>query len=218
MPAIEVVPPQDPAPLDGALRALAGFDWIVFTSANAVRAVRERIQAPLPGGVRIASVGTATTDAIHRSFPGVEVSLEPSEEFRAEGLLEAFAGVDLAGRGVLLPLSDRARDVLAAGLTERGARVTTVVAYRTVTPSGLAARLRQELERGLDLLSFASPSAVEGFVSAAGGVGVPAAVIGPVTEAAARDAGLSVVVVARPATAEGLVAAIESYFASGARG
>jgi uroporphyrinogen-III synthase len=116
---------------------------------------------------------------------------------------------------VLLPVSDRARDTLAAGLREQGAGVDVVVAYRTLAPSGARDGLERALAEGIDLVLLASPSAVESLVGALGGRAraVAAAVIGPVTEQAARAAGLDVRGVASPATVQGLAAAAERCFA-----
>lgn len=212
LPLIEIRPPLDGGPLDGALTRLGDYDWLVLTSANAVASVAERwaalgLTGPLP---KVAVVGPATREALVAAFPGRQPDLEPAQSHRAEGLLEAFVSWDIAGRRVLLPSSDQARDLLAAGLRARGALVDTVVAYRTAPPEGLGARLREALSKGVDLVVFASPSAVEGFVAGAGAAasGAKAAVIGPVTEEAARKAGLEVVAVAAPSTAAGLVASI----------
>jgi uroporphyrinogen-III synthase len=223
VPAIEITLPPDVGPLDEALAGLPGYDWVVFTSANAVSAVLgrmvvrglpPRLASPLrgrPGGPRIASVGRATTAALRASFPEDRVGLEPVADFSAAGLLAAFEAHGIGGRRVLVPASTRARDELAAGLRARGASVDVVDAYDTVEPAGLADAVGRAVEVGFDLALFASPSAVEAFARAAGvrAAGLPAVVIGPTTEAAARGAGMEVREVASPSTAEGLVAAAE---------
>ncbi|MBI3932766.1 MAG: uroporphyrinogen-III synthase [Acidobacteria bacterium] len=214
-PAIDVAWPEDTGPLDRALRGLHRYHWILFTSANAVRFVRERLESlgldrdVGVRGVRVGSVGPSTTEAFRAHFPEGTVSVEPTSEFRAEGLLAAL-GPDVDGQTFLLPTSDRARDVLRATLEARGAKVDAVVAYRTMAAGDLPHRLSEALRPGIDLVLFASPSAVEGFVAVAGALarGLPAAVIGPVTEQAARAAGLDVRVVATPSTADGLVAGV----------
>lgn len=214
LPLIEIRPPLDWGPLDSALARLSEYDWLVLTSSNAVEAVAERratlgLAGPLP---KVAVVGPATREALVSALAGRRPDLEPARSHRVEGLLDAFAPWDLSGRRVLLPLSDKARDTLAAGLRVRGALVDPVIAYRTVRPEGLEERLRDLLAQGLDLVVLASPSAVEGFAMGAGAaaVGARAAVMGPVTEEAAREAGFDVVVVAKPSTAAGLLAAIAS--------
>jgi uroporphyrinogen-III synthase len=223
IPSIDIVPPEDVAPLDAALRALSGYSWVTFTSANAVRAVAERLSVlELPGplaasGPQAATVGPSTREAFRGAFPGAPIGLEPEGDFRAAGLLRAFAEAGIRGQRVFLPVSDRARDELAKGLRELGAQVDVVVSYRTVEPEGLRSAVERCLAEGYDLLTFASPSAVSGFVDAAGGavVGSRAAVIGPTTEEAALAAGLRVVAVAEPKTVEGLVAAVVRALAAG---
>jgi uroporphyrinogen-III synthase len=228
VPAIQVVPPPDTAPLDAALLALETYDWVAFTSPNAVSAVLGRIavlgleprlarRAGPPARPRIASVGPATTAALRASFPGDRVVLEPEADFHAGALVAAFARGQRAGVRVLLPASTRARDDLAEGLRGLGAEVDLVAAYATVEPPGLADAVRSCLDGGLDAALFASPSAVEGFARAAGerARGLPVVVIGPTTEAAARSHGMDVRAVARPSTVEGLVAAAERAVGAG---
>lgn len=215
VPAIELAAPPDWAPLDEALCALERYQWVVMTSANAVNAVLGRIAVlglePRLGrrGARLASVGPATTAALRASFPGDRVALEPAAGFRAEALVEAFAERGVRGARVLLPSSTRAREDLPRGLRGMGAEVDVVAAYATVEPPGLAEAVARCLAEGFDLALFASPSAVEGFARAAGegARGLPVAVIGPTTEAAARALGMDVRAVAHPSTAEGLAAA-----------
>jgi len=216
IPAIDVAPPEEPGPLEGALARLADYDWVVLTSPNAVRAVAGRLKAlgsePLLNGARpaLAAVGPSTADAINEELTGRRVDLLPTSEFRAEGLLAAFAQRrSVEGQRFLLPVADRARDVLAEGLRDQGAVVDVVVAYRTVAPANLPEAIAARLDEGIDLALFASPSAAENFASAAGdrARGLPVAVMGPVTERAARALGLDVRAVASPSTLDGLVAA-----------
>lgn len=217
VPAIQVVAPEDLGPLDDALGSLERYDWVVFTSANAVGAVLSRLVVlGLPPrissrGPRVASVGAATSAAIRSALPGEAVDLEPRADFRASGLLEAFADRGCAGARALIPASARARDELPLGLRALGAEVDVVAAYATVEPPDLPDRVRRCVAEGFDIAAFASPSAVEAFASAAGSQarGLPAAVIGPTTEAAALAAGLDVRAMASPSTVDGLVAALE---------
>jgi len=220
VPAIEIVPPADPGPLDEALGELEQYDWVVLTSPNAVSALLTRFavlgQYPrLSGHARIASVGPATTVALRRSFPEDRVALEPQDDFRADGLLAAFSRQRLDGRRVLIPASASAGPTLGEGLRAMGARVDVVETYRTVEPEGLDESVAACLDQGFDLLLFASPSAVEAFARAAGrrASGLPAAVIGPTTEAAALASGLDVRGVAEPSTVEALLATAERLLA-----
>lgn len=211
VPLIEIAPPIDPSPLRATLDRLAEYSCLIFTSANAVRAVAAEMGArTIPSQVRVAAVGPSTAEAVTDAFPGTTVDLTPDKDFSAEGLLAAFAAHDVVGARFLIPASARARDTLAAGLRARGAWVSVVTAYRTVTPGDAGPRVTQALAAGIDLVTFASPSAVEGFASACPDRArwPPAAVIGPVTESAARANGFDVRAVAGAAGAEGLVDAL----------
>jgi len=208
---IEAGPPDDPAALEAALSRLAVYEWIVFTSANAVDAVATgmaALGAVRPPTLRIAAVGPATARAIHGAWADAAITVEPSQDFRGTGLLEAFSAHEVAGRRMLLPVSDRAQHVVERGLLERGARIDRVIAYRTVTLP--ASELRDQLGRTIDAAVFASPSAVDAFRAAAGeaGASLGAVVIGPTTAEAARAAGLRVLATAFPADAEGMVRAL----------
>jgi uroporphyrinogen-III synthase len=217
VPATAIGPPAETGPLDAALKGLEGFDWLVFSSANAVEAVRDRLaRLGLPGGLgargpRLASVGPATTRSLERAFPDDRVALEPEHDYRAAGLVRAFEARGCEGERVLIPASSRAREELPSGLRGLGADVRVVVAYATLEPPGLREAVGRCLDEGFDAATFAAPSAVQAFAAAAGGRsrGLPAAVIGPTTEAAARAAGFDVLAVASPSTVEGLVEALE---------
>lgn len=216
VPLVELAPPGDPGPLRRALAGLGSYRWIALTSANAARRLADALRdagRTLPPSVSVASVGPATSEAVRKAL-GVEPALEPESDYRAEGLLRAFEAHDLTGHSVLLPLSERARETLAEGLRARGARVDAVVAYRTLTPPGARERLEAALAEGVDLVTLASPSAVEGLLAALGqrARGLPCAVIGPVTERSARAAGLEVEAAAEPSTAQGLLAAIRRRY------
>jgi uroporphyrinogen-III synthase len=219
--SIEIVAPDDLRPLDEALEALDRYDWVVLTSANAVKAVLSRLTVlglyPKLGGDgrKVASVGPSTTAALRASFPEDKVALEPAHDTRAAGLVTSFASEKLSGRRVLVPASSLARSELAEGLRVRGAVVDVVAAYRPVEPPGLNQAVADSLARGFDLALFASPSAVEAFARSAGerARGLPVVVIGPTTEAAAREAGLDVRGVASPSTEAGLLEAAERALA-----
>jgi uroporphyrinogen-III synthase len=219
---LELAPPEDYASLDRALGRLHRYDWLALTSGNAVRALRDRLDqlgldpAPLGRALPVASVGPATSELVRELFPWADVALQPTEGFRAETLLALFEARGCRGQRFLLPTSDRARETLARGLAALGADVDAVAAYRTVVPEGLAERLADGLRAGVDLAVFASPSAVEGLATALGERAgrLPAAVIGPVTEQAARRAGLEVRAVASPSTGDGLVHAVAGLYAA----
>jgi uroporphyrinogen-III synthase len=215
VPLIATAPPEDTGAVDAAAAGLDGYDWIAFASANAVRAIADACDRGararvLPPTLRVAAVGPSTSEAIARVFVDATVALQPESDFRAEGLADAFRAVPIRGRRILLPGSDRARDTLAVALRAQGASVTAVTAYRTVTPPDAGARIRAALDAGIDAVTFASPSAVESFAEACPDrtAWPPAAVIGPVTEIAARGRGFDVRAVADAAGARSLAEAL----------
>jgi uroporphyrinogen III methyltransferase/synthase len=207
----------DRAPLAEALTRVSTYRHMVFTSQNAVRIVWDAMRAAgqdarALAGVVVSAVGPATADALLEH--GIAVDVSPSR-FVAEGVLEAFAErTDVRGARVLYPAALGARDVLPVGLRRLGAIVDVVPIYRSVFDGRGAAALCAQLAAGeLDLVTVTSASAVRGYLEAvgpelAGRVGV--ASIGPVTSAAARAAGIPVVVESNPSTIAGLVTAVRS--------
>lgn len=146
--------------LQRALASIGSFDWIVFASRHAVAAVLEHLPAA-PAGVRIAAVGKATALTLRQR--GWPVDLVP-EEANAAALIAAFAArwspAD-AGVKILYPASSRALPTLTVGLTQLGAAVTQVEAYRTEAAHLDLAECRAWIARaGVGAVTFASPSAV----------------------------------------------------------
>jgi uroporphyrinogen-III synthase len=220
-PTICIVPLADLTALRTALTAPAAYDWIVFTSQNAVQVVCDRLPAWGLGPrdlarAAVAAIGPATAQALSRR--GVEPALVP-ERFIAEAVVEALAArQDLLGKRVLLPRAREARDALPDGLRALGAAVDVIPVYETVRApedgSGLAAALRSGT---IDAVTFTSSSSVHGFVEM---VGAPAAtsgrflavVIGPVTAATARELGLRETIAADEYTTGGVVKALVRHF------
>ena len=221
LPMVRFLEPADTSALDRSIATLEEFDWLIFTSPNAVRFFLARCRAirswPAASAPRIAAVGPATRLALETE--GLRASLVP-REFSGAALASELA-LQLAGRRALLPRSDRAADDLHAALRRARATVTEVVAYRTAEAESLDAALLEVIRRGgADAVTFFSPSAFEHFARVLGsqalretGARVAFAAVGPVTAAAIREAGLPVAVEAREATAPSLVAALERYFA-----
>jgi uroporphyrinogen III methyltransferase/synthase len=225
-PMIRVVPPEDEEPLHHAAAHAATFDWIVFTSANAVDAF---MRALLAGdrdirsiaGTKLCAVGTATADRL-ATF-GIKVDLVPSE-FRAEGALAALKQHGpLEGRRVLLPRADIGREVLADELRKLGALVTEVIAYRTLIDEGQREGdpdvYRLLLDRAIDVVTFTSASAVRNFARVYGAEQAAdllrrtvVACIGPVTTDAATELDIPVTIQPSTYTVAALVDAIASHF------
>jgi uroporphyrinogen III methyltransferase/synthase len=134
VPMIAIAPPEDPRPLRAAIEALATFEWIALTSPNAANAFADALEAARAAAPpRIASVGPGTTRALAER--GLAVALE-AEASLQEGLARALVAAGVAGRRVLVPQADRAREALEQALEAAGASVTAVVAYRTVEGAG----------------------------------------------------------------------------------
>jgi uroporphyrinogen-III synthase len=154
-------------------------------------------------------VGEATAAAVREAFPGEEPALRPASGTGGAALAEALAVQGVRGSRVLLPVSSRGRPELEQGLVAAGARVERVVAYSSQAPQGFARAWAEAMDLGAELVVFASPSAVAAVAEASGPKPrLPAVVIGPTTEAAARAAGFRIRAAANEASEEGLLGAV----------
>jgi|YelNatPaOPRAMG01_1025707.scaffolds.fasta_scaffold04869_8 uroporphyrinogen III methyltransferase/synthase len=218
-PTIRIAPPLDYEPLERAIHDLRRFDWVIFTSANGVDAFWERLSAAgldasALAGVKVASIGPATRASLAKR--GVQASFTPPR-YVAE---EIAAGIgDVRGRAILLPRAHIARPALAQELRRKGATVTEVVAYRTLTAEPAPEAL-VELERGLDAVVFTSSSTVTGLFEILGPRAqnilkdAVIACIGPITAQTARERNLRVSITAQEYTSTGLVRALIDYYRS----
>jgi uroporphyrinogen III methyltransferase/synthase len=230
-PMIRIAPPDDWAPLDGAVDRIATFDWVIFTSVNAVdhfmqRLYRDSRDVRELKGVRLCAVGPSTRDRLLRY--GVRVDLAP-EDFRAEGVVAALGEVEaVGGRSFLLPRADVGRERLAEALREAQADVVDVTAYRTLPAEPELEHhpdvYRMLLDRAIDVVTFTSAAAVRNFVVTYGADQAAdllqqtrVAVSGPVTAEAATRLGLPVTIMPTEFTLSALVQAIaEHYIAASA--
>ena len=212
-PLIEIQPLEDYYFLDSAIRCMAAFDWVIFTSRNGVRFFFERLamagkDARWLHRAKVAAIGPKTAEALKAG--GIAVDTTP-KEFRQEGLLERLKKTRVQGKKILIVRAQEARDVLPSGLRDAGASVSVVPAYRTkLRDRGDAALLK-----GCDLVTFTSSSCVEGFVKVFGKrypKKMSFASIGPVTSATCRSHGIKVAVEAKEYTLDGLAAAISSCY------
>lgn len=216
-PTIDFAPLADFHDLDAALARAGSFDWIIFTSANGVRHVFDRLKtlgrkpqsiqrrdAPSP---RLAAIGPATARSLEEL--GLHVDLVPTkylgEQIAAELPVER-------GASALLLRADLASDVLARGLTARGVMVTDVDAYRTVMPEVPDVDLS-----AIDAITFTSSSTVRNLLEMLGSRlgelnSKTVFCIGPVTADTARELGLHVSAVASEHTVEGLVSTLLKYY------
>lgn len=214
LPSIAVVGPRDGGKaLAGALSVVGGYDWIAFTSSNAVERFLSGIRDVRQlAGVKLAAVGTATAAALRRGHLVADlVSVRPSAAGLVESMGKPPTGATVGGRVLFCRAAD-ALPTLAEGLRAAGWTVDEVEAYATElpTPRDGATRGNVERARGADAVVFASPSAVRGFVSLLSHEGVPqvAVCIGETTAAEARESGFAHVAISQSANDEGLVAAV----------
>ena len=215
IPTIDVQPPCDYSDLDAALAEVSEFDWIVFASANAVRAVHERLMATgrdsrALHGVRVASIGPATSDATKEY--GVVADLVPATA-TSKGLAEAMSREGVRKSRILLPRADIATRDLPDMLNALGADITQVTAYRTVIPEASRDRATDAIRTGVDVATFTSSSTVRNLLRLLDGgagslAGAKIACIGPTTAATASRFGLKVDIVASTPTISGLVQAL----------
>jgi uroporphyrinogen-III synthase len=220
LPMVRFLEPTDFTALDQAIALLGDFDWVVLTSANAVRfflaRCRELDRWPGGGKPKIAAVGPATRASLEAA--GLQAAFVP-QTFNGAALAAELAP-QLPGRRVLLPRSDRAEDDLPAALRVAGADVTEVVAYLTAAPERLDdASIGMICQGQVDAVIFFSPSAVQQFAGAVGaetfaqiGGRTPLVAVGPVTASAIRKAGSLAAVEAPRATSGGVVEALERHF------
>jgi len=222
VPTISVEPPRNPQQMDKAVRGLVEgrYEWVAFTSVNAVKAVREKfdeygLDARAFSGLKVAAVGEKTAEAI--TAWGIRPDLVPSGEQSARGLLEDWPPydelLDPINR-VFLPRADIATEALVAGLVELGWEVDDVTAYRTVRAAPPPAPTREAIKTGkFDAVVFTSSSTVRNLVGIAGKPHATTVIacIGPATAQTAEEHGLRVDVVSPTPSAEVLADALADF-------
>jgi uroporphyrinogen III methyltransferase / synthase len=208
--------------LDRYLRAAGQYEWVFFTSQNAVRALEQRCAAQgrsleqVLGQVKVAAVGPATADAVRAAGLGVtHISRVHNGVALAEELAE-----QVHGKRVFLPRSDRANPDLIEALQRQGALVLAVAAYKTVAPEAERGKMQELLARGgVDAVLFFSPSAVHHLRELVGAekfrnFGRQAAfvAIGPVSARALKQEGVERVLTAADTTVAASIAALAGFF------
>jgi uroporphyrinogen-III synthase len=216
VPVLEIQAPASFEALDAALRRLKSYDWIIFTSANAIPIIHVRamdLGIALPGfKPRVAAVGKATAQAVE-ALLHQPVSLTP-KEYVAESLVAELAP-QIRGQCVLLARAEIARDVIPDALRAAGATVDVVDAYRNAMPETAPGLLGKALEGGIDAATFTSSSSVTHLAEAAraAGIGFPLAgvraiSIGPVTSQTLREMGWEPAAEASVSDIAGLIEAV----------
>jgi uroporphyrinogen III methyltransferase/synthase len=222
VPSIQILPPLQPELLREHMARLDFYQWLVFTSANGVRAAFDCLReigrdSRALGSCRVAAIGPATRDALLAH--GIRADVVPAE-YRGEQVAEAIlAQGSLRGQRVLLARAEQAREALPERLRAAGAELHVVAAYRTTGASEQQLVLiREQLhERSIDIVTFTSSSTAEHLVS---GLGTDAArllehplraAIGPITAETLARLGIPAQVIAEEYTAEGLLNALTGH-------
>jgi len=224
LPLVEFCEPENFGPLDAAITQLKQFDWVIFTSGQAVRAFEARskdlgVSLNSAGSkLRIAAVGPVSAEAVRKAGLPVEYV---AKTHNGVGLANEL-GARLQGRRVLLPRSDRANPDLPAALKTHGAQVTEVIAYRTLQPGEVDRQKLSSISASeADAILFFSPSAVQNFGELVGtehflGLqdGLAITAVGPVTAEALRHLKMERIIVAPDTTSAAVVQALENHFTS----
>jgi uroporphyrinogen III methyltransferase/synthase len=238
-PAIRIEPLSDLSRLDNALHHLphaifphelahsysgdcSEYHWIVFTSANAVRIVWNRIKAlnydaRIFARVKIAAIGSATGEALGEI--GITADFIPSR-FVAETIIDEWPEKDMAGKGVMIPRAQEARELLPEELMKMGAHVSVIPVYQTVSDVHDTERILKDIQDGdIHIITFTSSSTVKNFIK---GLAISnpndflkkcaVACIGPITAKTAKEYGLKVDVVSEEYSIEGLTKALIQYY------
>ncbi|MGC9142082.1 MAG: uroporphyrinogen-III C-methyltransferase [Caldimicrobium sp.] len=220
IPTIEVKPLYNDTTRN-YFKRLSNFDWLVFTSENGIRfffegLFNEGLDVRVLGGSKIAVIGPATLEALKKW--GLKADLVPEKNFTQEGLIEAFQGIPLSGKKILLVRAKVAREVLPEHLKKRGAEVEILPIYETLKPAESVELLKKSLSERIDAITFTSSSTVENFFELLKEArvslppGVVFASIGPVTSSTLRKFGYSPTVEAKEYTIPGLVEALIKYY------
>jgi uroporphyrinogen III methyltransferase/synthase len=223
LPLVAFSAPEDFGPMDAALDRLEQFDWIIFTSENAVRAVVKR--AGVRGNLRnvagrrsrAAAVGPTTASAAERAGFFVDYQAQT----HSGAALANELGEKLRGQTLFLPRSDRANPDLPQLLRNYGAEVTEVVAYRTVTPVNLDEQKITAIVNGeVEAILFFSPTAVEHFIGIVGTEKLldlqnhlAITAVGPITANALHQSGVDTLLVAEDTTTHAVIAILNQHFA-----
>ncbi len=215
VPVLEIVAPESYEFLDGALRVLGQYDWLILTSTNTVRILVERaavigISLDQFAQQNIGAIGAATGKASRDA--GLPVTLT-AKDYVAESLIAELKD-RIAGKRVLFARAAVARDVIPDALRAAGATVDVVDAYRNVVPAAAPQQLRHAFARGLDAVTFTSSSSATHLAEAARAAALPfpfpyvaAISIGPITSQTLRELNWPPAAEAVPHDIPGLIAA-----------
>ncbi|HPS56775.1 MAG TPA: uroporphyrinogen-III C-methyltransferase [Spirochaetota bacterium] len=215
-PTIEIKKLGNAGKLFDAISAMSKYDWIVFTSQNAVNIFFDEVfesgkDVRIFGKIKIAAIGKASADELKKY--GLTADLVPPQ-FVAESLLEEMGKQNLSGRKILLPCSADARPVLSEGLKALGADVNRIHIYSAVKPEEIDADILEQVKQA-DIITFTSSSTVTNFFDIVKPGDQVLASIGPVTSKTLEEHGVKPQIVASEYTIAGLVQAMVEYYSRG---
>lgn len=223
-PTIEIIPPEDWAPLDKSVEEIANYNWLLFTSVNGVKYFFNRLYEKGKDvrslkDIKVGAIGPKTAEAV-REY-GIIPDLVPSE-YRAEAVIEAFREFKANDLKILLPRASKARETLPDELNKMGAQIDVVDAYRTIMPDKKAETVIKMLEAGeIDMITFTSSSTVTNFMEMFGDKSdkaktwlkdVDIASIGPITSETAIKKGLNITIEPSDYTIEALTDVIMKHY------
>ncbi len=225
IPTIKIAPPEDLSPLKQAIENISGYDWLVFTSVNGVKFFFDTLfgmgkDVRCLGHLKFACIGPVTKERL--SDYGIISDILP-KTYRAESVIEAFSGVDIKDKKVLLPRAKVARTILPEELTRMGAFVDEITAYETRMDDSRKAELIDALKaEQIDAVTFTSSSTVSNFMDLLADEDaqtllkrVVFASIGPITSDTIRDLGFKPDIEAEEFTIPGLIDSLLNYYQKG---
>lgn len=192
VPMIEIAPLKSYRKLQGYIKGIAKFDWIIFTSRFAVKhffqqVINLKLDTRIFYAINFAAIGNSTANELLQY--GIRADLIPRQS-STEGLLSEFKGYKIVKKYILLPQSNLADGKLAEGLIKKKAQVRICSVYRNKKVSGLP-RLDLSL---FDEIIFSSPSTIKNFISHYGKPpkNIRIKAIGPTTHKEGRAHGMSI--------------------------
>jgi len=224
IPTIEISPPEDITPLKESIENLKHYDWIVFTSVNGVKFFFDTLyemgkDVRALGHLKFACIGPVTKERLRDH--GIVSDILP-QTYQAESVIEAFSGVEIKNKKILLPRAKVARTILPEELEKMGAKVDEVTAYEThLNQEGKKELMELLKNHEIDAVTFTSSSTVSNFMSFFDSEdekkllnNIIFASIGPITSDTARFLGIEPDIEATEFTIPGLIDSLLNYYES----
>lgn len=217
IPLIAFRPVRGSETFSAARKRIHAYDWVIFTSKTAVEAFFAEDELPIiKRWPKIAVIGKKTEDCLLNK--GLKADFIPTE-YVAEGFVQEFLPFVKKGTKVLIPKGNLARDYIGTSLEDHGVKVDEVIVYETFFPKESVQLLKKQLSgKGIDILTFTSPSTVDHFMGVVKEFGLHGSIhnciigcIGPVTKERAGAYGLQVHAVPEVYTVHSMLESIIRY-------